>query len=68
MDFEKKLEKLEQISELMREDTLDLDQSIKSFEDGIKLAEELEKELNQFEKRVQILTEKNGEDHLEDFE
>ncbi len=67
MDFEKKLEKLENISELMREDTLNLDQSIKSFEDGMKLAEELEKELSQFEKRVQILTEKNGEDHLEDF-
>lgn len=67
MDFETKLEKLEKISELMREDTLNLDQSIKSFEDGMKLAGELEEELSKFEKRVQILTDKNGKDYLEDF-
>ncbi len=64
MSFEEKLRKLENISETMREDGHSLDDSIKSFEDGIKLANELEKELNNFEKRIQILV----NDQLEDFE
>lgn len=64
MDFEKKLAKLEEISKKMRNDELSLDDSIKSFEEGMVLANELEKELNSFEKRVQILTDDN---QLEEF-
>ncbi len=67
MNFEEKLLKLEEISEKMREDNHSLDESINSFESGMKLAKELEKELENYEKRVEILVSKDGEDHLEDF-
>ncbi|OQY40347.1 MAG: exodeoxyribonuclease VII small subunit [Spirochaetaceae bacterium 4572_7] len=64
MTFEDKLKKLEDISESMRGEKLSLENSIESFEIGIKLANELEKELENYEKKVQILV--NG-DQLEDF-
>lgn len=67
MKFEEKLKKLESISEKMREDNISLDDSIKSFEEGIKIATELEKELESFEKRIQILISDDNGDHLEDF-
>ncbi len=67
MNFEEKLIKLEEISAKMREDNNSLDESINSFESGMKLAKELEKELSSYEKRVEILISKNGEDHLEEF-
>lgn len=67
MDFEAQLVKLESISEKMREDSLSLDKSIESFEEGITIANALEKELNKHEKRVEILLEKDGSDYLEEF-
>lgn len=67
MEFEDKLKKLENISENMRREDISLDQSISSFEEGMKIAKELEKELNGFEKRIQILISDSEGDHLEDF-
>lgn len=67
MSFEERLKKLESISEEMRNDNISLEKSITSFENGIKLAEELEKELEGFEKRVEILITKGDENHLEEF-
>lgn len=67
MNFEEKLKKLEEISELLQEENQTLEQSINSFEEGMKLSLELEKELNIYEKRVQILLEKDNTDYLEDF-
>lgn len=68
MNFEEKMQKLEQISKAMREDDQGLDKAILSFEEGVKLAKELEKELESYEKRVEILVSDNNGDHLEDFE
>ncbi len=67
MSFEEKLTKLEEISELMRKENLSLDDSINSFEEGMKIANELEKELNNYEKRVEILVNNPEGDQLEDF-
>lgn len=67
MDFEEKLKKLEMISERMRDENQALDSAIASFEEGMSLTEELEKELNTYEKKVKILLEKNGESYFEDF-
>lgn len=66
MSFEDKLKKLEGITEKMRED-IPLEESIENFEKGMKLAKELEKKLNSFEKRVEILIEDENGDHLEEF-
>lgn len=67
MKFEEKLNRLEKISQKMREEEISLEDSVKSFEEGMEIAKDLEKELESYEKRVQILLSKDGEDHLEDF-
>lgn len=67
MKFEEKLEKLENISRKMREENITLEESVKSFEEGMTIARDLEKELAGYEKRVEILLTENGEDHLEEF-
>lgn len=67
MSFEKNLKKLEDIAKKMRDENIELEDSIKMFEDGISISKELEKQLNSFEKRIDIVVEKNGEDHLEEF-
>ena len=54
--FEKDLEKLEQIVEALEEGGLSLDDSLKRFEEGIKLARRCEKALTQAEKKIEILT------------
>lgn len=66
MSFEEKLKKLENITEKMRGD-IPLEESIEFFENGMKLAKELEEKLNSFEKRVEILVQDENGDHIEDF-
>ena len=62
--FEKDLEKLEGIVEALEEGGLPLDQSLKKFEEGIKLAQRCEKALSAAEKKIEVLT-KNAEGELE---
>ena len=54
--FEKDLEKLEKIVETLEEGGLSLDDSLKRFEDGIKLARRCEKALVSAEKKIEVLT------------
>ena len=53
--FEDKLERLEAVSEQIREGEISLEESIKLFEEGIKLAKTLEKDLSKIERKVEIL-------------
>jgi len=62
--FEKDLEKLEEIVEALEAGGLSLDDSLKRFEEGIKLTSRCEKALKQAEKRIEILM-KNAEGELE---
>ena len=66
MDFEKKLTELEQIVEKMEAGELSLDDSLKSFEKGVKLSRECHEALNKAELKVKKLLNKDGE--TEDFE
>lgn len=61
--FEEKLEKLESLSEKIRESELPLEETISCFDEGVKLAEELENELKKAERKVEIILsdEKNSE-------
>ena len=69
MEFEKKLKELEQIVEKLGSGKLSLQESLKSFEKGVKLSRECSKELNQSEKKVQkLMTDSKGEIKTEDFE
>jgi exodeoxyribonuclease VII small subunit len=61
--FEKDLERLEQIVEALETGGLSLDDSLKKFEEGIKLARRCEKALTDAERRIEILT-KNAEGEI----
>ena len=53
--FEERLERLEELGDDIRKSDIPLDEAIKSFEEGIKLARNLEKDLEKIESRIEIL-------------
>ncbi len=60
--FEKSLNRLEQIVERLDSDELELEESLKLFEEGVALAAELGKRLDQAERKVTLLLkDKQGE-------
>lgn len=54
-DFEKRLARLEELSETINNQDLPLEDALGIFEEGIKLAKNLEKDLEKLEGRVKIL-------------
>ena len=58
--FEDALHRLEALVRKMESGELSLEESLKAFEEGIKLARSLEKDLDKLEGRVQVLM--NGAD------
>jgi exodeoxyribonuclease VII small subunit len=54
-NFEERLEKLETLGEKIRKPGIPLEDSLKAFEEGIKLARSLEKDLEKIESRIEIL-------------
>lgn len=55
MDFEKKLNRLEEIVQKMEKGELSLDQSLKLFEEGVTLSRECHVRLNEAEETVKKL-------------
>ena len=53
--FEERLERLEELGDEIRKTDIPLDDAIKAFEEGIKLARDLEKDLEKIESRIEIL-------------
>jgi exodeoxyribonuclease VII small subunit len=53
--FEQRLERLESLGEQIRKADIPLDEALKAFEEGIKLARTLEKELEKIDSRIEIL-------------
>ena len=68
VNFETSITKLNEIVKDMEKGDLSLDESLKKFEEGINLIRECQLVLQDAEKKVKILTEKNREPHLENFE
>lgn len=54
-NFEEKLEKLEELSQNIKQSDISVEDALKNFEEGIKLAKSLEKELDAMEGKIQIL-------------
>ncbi len=54
-NFEENLAKLEQLTEDIKRSDISLEDALKDFEEGIKLASGMEKQLEQIEGKVQIL-------------
>ena len=53
--FEEKLQKLEKLSSEIKKTDISLEDALKNFEEGIKLAKSMEKELEKVESKIQIL-------------
>ncbi|MFW6387735.1 MAG: exodeoxyribonuclease VII small subunit [bacterium] len=53
--FEKRLERLEELAEKVRDPETGLEKATQYFEEGVKLAQGLEKDLSQIERRIEIL-------------
>ena len=53
--FEERLERLEELAGKIKESDLPLEEAVTLFEEGIKLAKGLERDLDKIEGRVEIL-------------
>ncbi len=60
-NFEERLERLEELAETIKSPSLPLEDALSVFEEGIKLAKGLEKELARIEAKVEILTTKSAD-------
>jgi exodeoxyribonuclease VII small subunit len=69
MDFEKKLNRLEEIVQKMEKGELSLDDSMKLFEEGVKLTRDCQTQLTKAETQVKKLVgfDENGKAIKEDF-
>lgn len=67
-NFEASMKELEEIAEKLSGGEISLDESIKLFEDGMKLSKSCQKILEDAEKKVNILLEKDGEMKKQSFE
>ncbi|MDR1247975.1 MAG: exodeoxyribonuclease VII small subunit [Treponema sp.] len=54
-NFEERLERLEKLGDAIRRPDLSLDDALAAFEEGIKLARSLEKDLEKVESRIEVL-------------
>jgi exodeoxyribonuclease VII small subunit len=67
-DFEKAIEKLEELIDDLESGKLGLDESIKVFEEGVELAKKCHKKLTEAETRVkQLIKNENGEFEIDLF-
>lgn len=65
--FESKMKELENIVADLEKGDLSLEDSLKKFENGMKISKECSKLLENAEKRIAIILENNGEIIEEDF-
>jgi exodeoxyribonuclease VII small subunit len=54
-NFEQRLSRLEELAHAISEGEVKLEDAVKMFEEGIKLAKGLEKDLSRVERRIEIL-------------
>jgi exodeoxyribonuclease VII small subunit len=66
-NFEEAMARLEKITRELEAGELSLEQSLKKFDEGIRLTEFCRKTLDEAEKKVEILLQKNGEIVAEPF-
>lgn len=68
LNFEETMKKLEQIAVELEKGDLNLEESVAKFEQGIELSKQCNKYLEEAEKRITILLQKEGEIKEEKFE
>lgn len=67
LSYEDAVSELESIVDKMEKGDLSLDEALKSFERGIKLAQTSQEKLKNAEQKVQILLTQNGNEQLAPF-
>ena len=69
MDFEKKLDRLEEIVAKMESGELSLEKSLEGFEEGVRISKECHKQLDEAEQKVRVLlgVSKDGTEEVKDF-
>lgn len=67
-NFEESMKKLENIVVELEDGKLNLDESIKKFEEGMETAKQCNRILEDAEKKITILLEKDGELKEEEFD
>ena len=67
-NFEESMRKLESIVTELENGNLNLDESVKKFEEGMKIAKQCNTILEDAEKKITILLEKDGELNEENFD
>lgn len=67
-NFEESMKTLEEIVSELENGNLNLDESVKKFEEGMKIAKQCNTILENAEKKITILLEKDGELKEEDFD
>lgn len=60
-NFEEKLNRLEELSQDIKRSGISLEDALKDFEEGIKLAKGMEKEIDTIESKIQILMKQPSE-------
>ena len=66
-NFEKLIEKLEEITNRLEKEQLSLDESVKLFEEGMQISKKCNAKLEDAEKRITILINQNDEIKEENF-
>ena len=66
-NFENNMENLEKIVSELEKGKLNLDESISKFEEGIKISKECNRILEEAEKKITILLEKDGKIEEDNF-
>ena len=61
LTFEQQMKKLQDIVEKLEEGKVELDESIKLYEEGLKLSKELKKQLSVFEEKIDKLGQEENE-------
>ena len=68
IDFEASLGRLEQLVDQLEEGELSLEDSLKAFEQGVKLTRECQEALRKAEQKVNLLLQDNGDLVAEPFD
>lgn len=66
--FEEKMKELETVVAGLEKGDLELDKAIEMFESGIRISKECNKKLEEAERKINILVEKDGKLEEETFE
>lgn len=62
IDFEESMEKLEKIAKELESDDLSLNDSVKKFEEGMKISQDCKKVLDEAEKKITVLIDDTEKD------